>query len=401
MTAQTTTKFVGDLEGLQSRVNILERVQPEFYRQEVEKVFRRGWLLVASVSDIPVPNTYLAREIPTLNTCLIIARGADGEVRAFHNMCRHRANQLVPEGQGTAKAFVCGFHGWSYHNDGRLAGITDRTQFKDIDESTLGLIPVHTEIWEDFVFVNFDKEPRQTLEEWLGAMYGSYRGYFSDKPKIASHRITANCNWNIAITSFTEGYHAMYVHKATVPDYQGGSGNPDRHRPYIEVTNYHGRYSVEGNADHKPTEVEAIAYQRGRKMYPTFPPNATVDLDLPPGVNPLRIENWLQDIIEIFPHVFMIASAHWHTVVWFWPLDVDRTLVHGETFAYEAKTVDDHMAHTYFRTRLREVFREDVGIIESINRQLKSGVMEDMHLSQQELLLQKHYGAVYELVAQT
>ena len=401
MTTKTMTKFVGDLEGLQSRVNILDRVQPEFYRQEVEKVFRRVWLLVASISDIPEPNTYLAREIPTLNTCLIIARGADGEVRAFHNMCRHRANQLVPEGQGTAKAFVCGFHGWSYHNDGRLAGITDRTQFTDLDESTLGLIPVHTEIWEDFVFVNFDKEPGQTLEEWLGAMYGSYRGYFSGKPKIASHRITVNCNWNIAITSFTEGYHAMYVHKATVPDYQGGSGNPDRHRPYIEVTNYHGRYSVEGNADHKPTEVGAIAYQRGRKMYPTFPPNATVDLDLPPGVNPLRIENWLQDVIEIFPHVFMIASAHWHTVVWFWPLDVDRTLVYGETFAYEAETIDDHMAHTYFRTRLREVFREDVGIIESINRQLKSGGMDDMHLSQQELLLQKHYGAVDELVAQT
>ena len=185
-----------------------------------------------------------------------------------------------------------------------------------------------------------------------------------------------------------------------MPDYQGGSGNPDRHRPYIEVTNYHGLYSVEGNANHKPTEIEAIAYQRGRPMYPTFPPNAAVDLDLPPGVNPLRIKNWLQDIIEIFPHIFIVASAHWHTVVWFWPLDVDRTLIYGESFAYEAETVDDHMAHTYFRTRLREVFREDVGIIESINRQLKSGVMEDIHLSQQELLLQKHYAAVDELVAQ-
>ena len=58
------------------------------------------------------------------------------------------------------------------------------------------------------------------------------------------------------------------------------------------------------------------------------------------------------------------------------------------------------MAHTYFRTRLREVFREDVGIIESIHRQLKSGVMDDINLSQQELLLQKHYAAVDELVAQ-
>tara|TARA_Y100001934_G_scaffold271437_1_gene357977 strand:+ start:657 stop:1049 length:393 start_codon:yes stop_codon:yes gene_type:complete len=120
MTERTTTTFVGDLDGLQSRVNILGRVQLEFHRQEVEKVFRRGWLLIANVADIPEPNTYLARQVPTLNTCLIIARGEDGEIRAFHNMCRHRANQLVPEGTGRAKKFVCGFHGWSYHNDGRL-----------------------------------------------------------------------------------------------------------------------------------------------------------------------------------------------------------------------------------------------------------------------------------------
>ena len=178
MTEKTTTTFVGDTSGLSGRVNILERVQPEFHQQEVEKVFRRGWLIVACVSDIPEKNDYIAREIPTLNTCLIIARGEDGEVRAFHNMCRHRANQLVPEGKGSVRTFICGFHGWSYHNDGRLANITDRTQFKDVDEATLGLIPVHTEVWEDFVFVNFDKEPRETLEEWLGAMYDGYRGYF-------------------------------------------------------------------------------------------------------------------------------------------------------------------------------------------------------------------------------
>ena len=75
MTEKTTTKFVGDLEGLSGRVNLLERVQPEFHQQEVEKVFRRGWLIVACVSDIPENNDYIAKEIPTLNTCLIIARG--------------------------------------------------------------------------------------------------------------------------------------------------------------------------------------------------------------------------------------------------------------------------------------------------------------------------------------
>jgi len=400
MTETTTTNFVGDLSGLSGRVNMLQRMQPEFYREEVDKVFRRGWLLVACASDIPEKNDYLCREIPTLKTSVIIARSEDGTVRVFHNMCRHRANRLVPDGQGNARAFICGFHGWSYHNDGRLAGITDRSQFTDIDEVTLDLIPVHTEVWEDFIFINFDKEPRETLEEWLGSMYGEYRGYFANRRKISSHRILAECNWNVAINSFTEGYHAMFVHKATVPDYQGGSGNPDRHRPYMEVMNYHGRYSVEGNADHKPTEVEAIAYQRGREMYPTFPPNAAVELGLPPGVNATRIKDWLHDVGEVFPNIMLVCSAHWHSLAWFWPIAVDQTIVHAEMFAYEPVTVDDHMAQTYFRTRLREVFREDVAVMEAVTQQLQSGAMEDIHLSKQEMLLQKHYASVDELIAQ-
>lgn len=399
MTEVTTTRFVGDTSGLGGRVNMLQRMQPEFFQREVDRIFRRGWLLVACDSDVPEKNDYLCLEIPPLKTSLIVARGGDGKVRAFHNMCRHRANKLVPEGHGQARAFVCGFHGWSYHNDGRLAGITDRGQFTDIDEATLGLLSVHCEVWEDFVFVNFDKEPRETLEEWLGSMYGQYRGFFSGRRKIATHEITVDANWNVAINSFTEGYHALFVHKATVPDYQGGSGNPDRHRPYMEVTNYHGRYSVEGNPNHKPTKVEGIAYRRGRKMYPTFPPNAAVELGLPSGVNALRIENWLHDVGEVFPNIMLVCSAHWHSLAWFWPIDVDKTFMRAEMFAYEPETVDDYMCQTYFRTRLREVFREDVAVIEAITRQLKSGVMENIHLSKQEMLLRKHYAAADELIA--
>lgn len=314
-------------------------------------------------------------------------------------MCRHRGNRLVPEGEGNTQTFVCGFHGWSYFSDGRLAGITDPTQFKDIDESTLGLISVHAEVWEDFVFVNFDKEPRETLKEWMGAMYDSYRGYFDNRQKVASQSITVACNWNAVMNAFSEGYHSLFVHKQTVPNYQGSAQNPDRHRPYIGVTNYHGLYSVEGSPNHEPSKVEAIAYGGGRKMYPTFQPNAATDRGLPPGANPLRIENWLQGILEIFPNVMWITAADWHTVAWFWPIDVDRTYIWVDYFAYEASSAHDHMAHAYFRSLLREVFREDVRVMEDVHRQFKSGAMQDIHLSQQEVLLQKHFAVVDEMMA--
>ena len=400
MIEKTTTTFAGDLTGLSNRINFYERLTPEFYRQEVDKVYRRGWLLVACASDIPNPNDFVAREVPPLNTCLIVARGADGEVRAFHNMCRHRGNRLVTDGEGNARKFTCGFHGWTYFNDGRLAAVTDRTQFKGIDEEELGLVPVHTEVWEDFVFVNFDKEPRMTLREWMDTWHDGFRGYFNGRQKVANQTIDLNCNWNVVMNAFSEGYHALFVHRATVPDYQGGPQNPERHRPYIGVSKNHGLYSVEGSLDHKPTRVEGIAYGRGRPMYPTFTPNITADRDLPPGVNPLRIRNWLHDIIEIFPNIYIVAAGDFHTVGWFWPIDENRTHVTIDYYAYEAESVDDHMAHAYFRTILREVFREDVSVMENVHRQFKSGAMTDIHLSQQELLLQKHFSVVDRMVSQ-
>ncbi len=91
MTLRTTTKFVGELAGLSNRINFLERFTPEFYWQEDDKVYRRGWLPVACASDIPKPNDYVAREIPPPKTCLIVAHGSDVEILGFRaESCKPR-----------------------------------------------------------------------------------------------------------------------------------------------------------------------------------------------------------------------------------------------------------------------------------------------------------------------
>jgi Rieske 2Fe-2S family protein len=397
---QTATTFVGDLDKVSPRVDIRERISPEYHRKEVNRVFRRGWLLVAPVSDLPRPNTYVAIEVPPLRACIVVTRAADGEIRAFHNTCRHRGNRLVDPGKGEARAFVCGFHGWSFHNDGRVGAIPDRSQFTDIDEDELGLIPVHCAVWEGFVFVNFAETPEESLEEWLGVMHGQFTGYFDDREKIASYRIVIEANWNVAINAFSEGYHALFVHRHTVPDYQGGSQNPDRYRPYMEVTNHHGRYTAEGNPKRKPPPAEALAYGRGRPLYPSFPPYSPEAVSLPPGVNPARVRDFLSDAVEIFPHVTLLNGAYWTCVLSFWPIDEWHTDIQVMLFAYKARTVGDHMAHAYYRARLREVLREDIGIMEQVTAQLRAGAMRDIVLSQQELLVQKHYAAIAEMVAQ-
>ena len=93
-------------------------------------------------------------------------RDKDGEVRAFHNICRHRGNKLVwndyprEETSGTCRQFTCKYHGWRYDLDGELTFVQQEGEFFDLDKADYGLVPVRCEVWEGFIFVNLDPDNR-------------------------------------------------------------------------------------------------------------------------------------------------------------------------------------------------------------------------------------------------
>ena len=101
------------------------------------------------------------KEIVAARTSIIVVRGQAGELRAFHNICRHRGNKLVwtdfpqQEVRGTARQFTCKYHGWRYDLDGSLNFVQQEGEFFDLDKEANGLVPVHCEVWEGFIFVNF------------------------------------------------------------------------------------------------------------------------------------------------------------------------------------------------------------------------------------------------------
>jgi phenylpropionate dioxygenase-like ring-hydroxylating dioxygenase large terminal subunit len=398
--APSITVFKGDTTRLKNVVDILEKVQPAYFEREVEKIFRHAWLPITSMSELPQRGSYVVVEVPPLKASLLVTRGQDDIVRAFYNICRHRGNKLVPDGKGCRLGFTCGFHAWTFTADGRLAAVTDESQFVGLDKSNYGLLPVHCEVWEDFVFVNFAKGKPEPLSGWLGNLYDGYKGYFDGREQIASWSVVVNANWHITVNAFTEGYHSLFLHAKTLPDYQGGKGNPMRHRPYLEVMNRHGRYSAKANPTHQMTQVEAISYTHGHKLYPAFPPVDSDAPDFPKAVNPGRVENWAFDIIEFFPCFVLIEGAEWHQNMWFWPIDADHTEIRVIDYAYKAQTVGDRLAHSYVRVRNREVFREDISTMEKIHASLKSGALSEIILSQQEMLIQKHYAMAEEMVQQ-
>ena len=139
------------------------------------------------MEQLPRNGSYFTKELAVANTSIIVVRGMDGEVRAFHNICRHRGNKLVwndfprEETSGTCRQFVCKYHGWRYDLDGACSFVQQESEFFDLDKADYGLVPVHCDVWAGFIFVNLDREPEQTLREFLGPMITALEGYPFDQ----------------------------------------------------------------------------------------------------------------------------------------------------------------------------------------------------------------------------
>ena len=396
MSAHVETQYRGETAQLESRVSIREKLTPEYFEQERAKIFRRSWLAVGHAADVPEPGSYVVRNLPTLRTSLLIVRGRDGRVRSFHNVCTHRGNKLVREGRGCRRQFSCGFHGWTFSPEGELQLVTDEHQFGDLDKASLALRPVHTEVWEDLVFVNVAETPRESLREWLGELCDDYRGYFDGHVRTGSYRVTVRCNWNLAVNSFTEGYHTLYIHRNSVPDYQGGKINPQRHRPLMQLFERHHRYSAPANPDHRLTAAEALAIRYGRKILPAFDGDMT---GMPPGVNPARYEHWAFDVVQFFPNVVFLFGNHWHIELFFWPLDAATTELVQDFYFYTPRTVAERISQQFFLSRGRQVFLEDLNTLEAQQEMLSSGALSHLQLSRQEMSLQHHYKVSQTMLA--
>jgi phenylpropionate dioxygenase-like ring-hydroxylating dioxygenase large terminal subunit len=381
-------------------VDIASMMTAEHFELEREKIFRRAWLPLCHTDDVPTPGSYYVQDVPTFNTSVIVMRGQDNQVRVFHNICTHRGNKLMPEGLGTTRTVSCGFHGWVFSPEGALKLITDEHQFEGVDKENYGLIPVTSEVWENFVFVNFDAQPRESLKDWLGPeFYDQYNnGYFDRHENISTYSFVMDANWHLGVNAFTEGYHTLYLHKKTARDYQGGKNNPQRHRPHMEFMKRHSRYSAPANPDHLVLPMEAVAIKYGRKLLPSF------DFDysqLPAGTNPTRYEYWAFDVIEWFPNMVFLTGNHGRNEVSFWPISADKTLVINRTYAYKTKNLGERLSRDYFRSRGRDVVREDLSTLEVQHQMLKSGVLKHIVLSRQETALKHHFAvAAREIIGQ-
>src|ERR1700722_13213285 len=200
-------------------VSYEDSISPQHHELEREAIFARTWLNVCRMQQLPRAGSYFTKEIQAARTSIVVVRGTDGEIRAFHNICRHRGNKLVWQGSpaaetsGSCRQFTCKYHGWRYALDGDLTFIQQEEEFFDVDKSDYGLVPVRCELWEGFIFINFDNHAKP-LVDYLGSLAKGIEGYpFSEMTETYSYRAEVGSNWKLFMDAFAEFYHAPVLHQ--------------------------------------------------------------------------------------------------------------------------------------------------------------------------------------------
>ena len=187
----------------------------EYYSLEQQTVFRNTWVFAGFAHQLVSKGDMLPIEIA--GQPLVLVKGDDEVIRAFHNVCRHRGAKLVDQPQNGRKNFVCPNHSWSYDLKGKLRARPhfhggEKHDVNRADCHRADLVEVRCDSWFDWVFVNIsgDAEP---LDEYFSPISDKLGGYdFSALHFSSMLEFDIRANWKLAIENFIEPYHVFSCH---------------------------------------------------------------------------------------------------------------------------------------------------------------------------------------------
>src|SRR6267143_3907562 len=307
---------------------------PGVHTAEKEKIFGCTWQVVGHFGQVANPGDYFTTEI--IGEPLLIVRGADGVLRGFYNVCRHRAGPPA-EGCGSRKLFRCGYHGWTYDLDGALISATEVEGVEGFDAREFALSPVRAEEWFNLIFVNLDPSARPLVSS-LGQLPGQAEPCGFAGMKLFERRTyDMKCNWKTYVDNYLEGYHLPSVH------------------PGLNRELDYNAYTVEPYERH----VRQFSPIRGAQ-----PGDAT------PRRYQESAENLTTDYFWIFPNWMLNCYPDNVSLNIVLPLDADRSLAIFEWYLPE-KELDSAAAKASMEFS-HQIQMEDVGICETVQKNLHS-----------------------------
>jgi len=389
-------------------VDYTDSVDPAFHEDEREAIFKRTWLGVGRVERVPRVGNYFTKELVAAGTSLIIVRGADDKIRAFHNVCRHRGNKLVwndfpnEETSGTCRQFTCKYHAWRYSLEGDLTFIQQEGEFFDVDKSDYGLKEVACDVWEGFIFVNLD--PQETLTEYLGDMAKGLEGYpFAEMTEVYTYKAEIGSNWKLFIDAFAEFYHAPVLHqKQAVKDeadkllsYGFEALHYELHSPHSMISSWGGMAPPKD-----PSMVKPIERALRSGLFGPWDKPAIEGLDtLPPAINPARAKSWGTDSFEFFPNFTLLFwEPGWYLTYHYWPTAVDKHVFEANLYFVPPKNARERLAQELAAVTFKEYALQDANTLEATQSMLASRVVTEFPLNDQELLLRHLHKVVADHV---
>lgn len=346
------------------------------FELEREKLFFTHWQVVGHLCDIPAAGDWLTFDL--LGERAVVMRGADGVVRAFHNLCRHRGARVVDGDKGHCRgAIVCPFHGWVYNLDGTLRGAARPSTFGDMRREDFGLKPIEMEVFHGFIFLRFSAGPQPAVAELLQPFAADFKAYDTAGllPVELPHWATElPVNWKSVRDVDNEGYHVALAH----PSLQDLYG-----RTYRDFHLESGLSLSVGWFGDGPARGWSV------RNYVTFSPPRP---DLPKHLR----KAWTY--YGVFPNAVFAMTPEGVQYYQDLPLTPGRTRLTGRLYRRPHETRQERIAR-YLAYRIdRITSAEDQQLSIWSNESMKSTAFEGFHLSDLEYGLRRHHDGLRRIL---
>ena len=317
----------------------------EWYERELETMFRKDWLCVGRMEQVPETGSYMNVEI--IGQPLILVRDETNNIRVHLAVCRHRG-AIISKGQGRCRAFTCPYHSWTYALNGKLVSTPGTPPpmagVAGFDTSDYGLVPIRAETWGGFVFINFD-EKAQGLRQWLGDLPGFLSDYRLDQMQW-THRdmYEIDCNWKIWLENAFENYHVPTIHRK-----HWDPENPQNWQFEVTQGPWEAMYSK-----------RSIVEYSGLPEIPGLKENQTAGL----------YHIWIQPSLQI------ILTASYMKFRQYLPEGPERLRLY-ENWSFPLSTTqrDDfnEIVGPQYYEKYSQIVREDLGINPNVQRAMRTG----------------------------
>ena len=345
---------------------------PEFFAVEMERVIRPSWQVVCHANEIAEPGQW--RTIEYLGESVVVIRGEDKAVRAFHNVCRHRASRVVSGEAGCAKRLTCPYHAWTYGLDGRLIGVPHKAEYPGLDQTQLGLLPVELEEWHGFLFVRLERGGPSVAE--MMAPYGHEVAPYRFEELQALGRVTLRprgVNWKNVADNYSDGLHIPVAHPGLTRLFGRGY-----------------RIAAEAHVDRMSGDLlERESSNPSERAYQKYLPEVP---HLPPELQ----RRWLY--FKLWPNVAFDIYPDQVDFMQFLPVSPTQTLIREISYALPDGRREMKAAR-YLNWRInRRVNEEDTALIRGVQQGMASRYWTPGPLGESEVCLRSFAGKLRRLI---